>query len=115
MTDYAELHQRLQKVGQEHLLKFWDELSEDERKQLEQDISELDLNELKEYFDRATSSLAQNGLKLDDRLQPLPDDKLIRISRAPEELLNSYREEGLKQISLGHVGVLLMAGGQGKC
>ncbi|XP_061402035.1 UDP-N-acetylhexosamine pyrophosphorylase [Musca vetustissima] len=113
MTDYAELHQRLQKVGQEHLLKFWDELNESEQKQLVQDISELDLNELKQYFDRATTSLSQNGLKLDDRLQPLPDDKLISISRAPEELLNNYREEGLKQISLGHVAVLLMAGGQG--
>ncbi|XP_073822748.1 UDP-N-acetylglucosamine pyrophosphorylase mmy [Musca autumnalis] len=113
MTDYAELHQRLQKVGQEHLLKFWDDLNEIERKQLEQDINELDLNELKHYFDRATTSLEQNGLKLDDRLQPLPDDKLISISRAPEDLLNSYREEGIKQISLGHVAVLLMAGGQG--
>lgn len=114
MIDYVELNNRLQQVGQEHLLKFWDELNEDEREQLEQDISELDLNELKLYFDRATTSLNQNGLKLDDRLQPLPEDKLLSISRAPEELLNSYREEGLKQISLGHVAVLLMAGGQGK-
>lgn len=115
MIDYVELHKRLQQVGQEHLLKFWDELNENEREQLERDIAELNLNELKLYFDRATTSLSQNGLKLDDRLQPLPDDNLLSISRAPKTLLNSYREEGLKQISLGHVAVLLMAGGQGKC
>nr|XP_013105880.1 unnamed protein product [Stomoxys calcitrans]XP_013105954.1 unnamed protein product [Stomoxys calcitrans]XP_013106031.1 unnamed protein product [Stomoxys calcitrans] len=113
MIDYVELNTRLQQVGQEHLLKFWDELNENERHQLEQDISELDLNELKLYFDRATTSLSQNGLKLDDRLQPLPEDKLLSISRSPEELLAGYRDEGLKQISMGHVAVLLMAGGQG--
>lgn len=114
MADYAELHQRLTQVGQEHLLKFWDELSETERSQLKSDIAELNLNELKLYFDRATTSLTQNGLKLDDRLQPIPESKVVSISRSTEETLNAYREEGLKQISLGHVAVLLMAGGQGK-
>lgn len=114
MTDYVELHKRLTQVGQEHLLKFWDELTDTERKQLELDIAELNLDELKLYFDRATTSLSQNGLKLDDSLQPIPESKIISITRSSEELLNGYREEGLKQISLGHVAVLLMAGGQGK-
>ncbi|TMW50922.1 hypothetical protein DOY81_003995 [Sarcophaga bullata] len=113
MTDYVELHKRLTQVGQEHLLKFWDELTDTERKQLERDIAELNLNELKLYFDRATTSLSQNGLKLDDSLQPIPESKIISITRSSEEVLNGYRDEGLKQISLGHVAVLLMAGGQG--
>ncbi|KAM7354221.1 UDP-N-acetylglucosamine pyrophosphorylase mmy isoform 1-T3 [Cochliomyia hominivorax] len=113
MTDYVELHKRLTQVGQEHLLKFWDELNETERAQLQRDINELNLNELKLYFDRATTSLTQNGLKLDDRLQPIPESKVISIARSSEEILNGYRDEGLKQISLGHVAVLLMAGGQG--
>ena len=114
MTDYVELHKRLMQVGQEHLLKFWDELTDTERKQLERDIAELNLNELKLYFDRATTSLSQNGIKLDDSLQPIPESKIISITRSSEEVLNDYRDEGLKQISLGHVAVLLMAGGQGK-
>ncbi|XP_037828605.1 UDP-N-acetylhexosamine pyrophosphorylase [Lucilia sericata] len=113
MTDYVELHKRLTQVGQEHLLKFWEELSETERAQLKSDIAELNLDELKLYFDRATTSLTQNGLKLDDRLQPIPESKVISIARSSEETLNGYRDEGLKQISLGHVAVLLMAGGQG--
>ncbi|XP_023290955.2 UDP-N-acetylhexosamine pyrophosphorylase [Lucilia cuprina] len=113
MTDYVELHKRLTQVGQEHLLKFWEELSETERAQLKCDIAELNLDELKLYFDRATTSLTQNGLKLDDRLQPIPESKVISIARSSEETLNGYRDEGLKQISMGHVAVLLMAGGQG--
>ncbi|KAI8115116.1 hypothetical protein FF38_01360 [Lucilia cuprina] len=113
MTDYVELHKRLTQVGQKHLLKFWEELSETERAQLKCDIAELNLDELKLYFDRATTSLTQNGLKLDDRLQPIPESKVISIARSSEETLNGYRDEGLKQISMGHVAVLLMAGGQG--
>lgn len=114
MNDYVDLKRRLAQVNQEHLLKFWDELSESERELLVRDISELNLKELKLYFDRATSSLEHNGLKLDDRLQPIPDTKLISISRSTEEQLSQYREEGLRQISQSHVAVLLMAGGQGK-
>jgi len=56
----------------------------------------------------------ENGIKLDDRLQPLPEGKLISIARAPSEKLAAYRDEGLLQISNGHVAVLLMAGGQGE-
>lgn len=115
MTDYVELHKSLTQVGQEHLLKFWDELTPTEREQLKQDIAGLNLNEVKMYFNRATTSLTQNGLKLDDRLQPIPESKVVSIARSSEATLGNYREEGLKQISLGRVAVLLMAGGQGKC
>ncbi|XP_060665998.1 UDP-N-acetylhexosamine pyrophosphorylase isoform X2 [Drosophila nasuta] len=113
MTDYQTLHTRLAQVGQEHLLKFWPELTTDERSALERDINELNLNEIKMYFDRATISMNENGIKLDDRLQPIPDDQILSIARTSEDKLNSYREEGLQQISDGRVAVLLMAGGQG--
>eukprot|EP00099_Drosophila_melanogaster_P018039 NP_609032.1 mummy, isoform A [Drosophila melanogaster] len=113
MTDYLSLHSRLAQVGQEHLLKFWPELTNDERIDLVRDIEELNLDEIKLYFDRATVSMNENGIKLDDRLQPLPEGKLISIARAPLEKLDAYRDEGLLQISNGHVAVLLMAGGQG--
>ncbi|KAM8716571.1 hypothetical protein ACLKA7_003450 [Drosophila subpalustris] len=113
MTDHLMLHTRLAKVGQEHLLKFWPELTTDERAALVRDINELNLDEIKLYFDRATISMNENGIKLDDRLQPIPDDQILSIARTNEDKLNSYREEGLQQISKGHVAVLLMAGGQG--
>ena len=115
MTVFDILRERLAKAGQEHLLKFWDELNFDEQRQLCEDIEQLDLMELKTYFDRATASLSDNGsAKLDDRLQPIPNSKLFSLARTSEDKIEQYRNEGLRQISQGHVGVLLMAGGQGK-
>lgn len=114
MATYEELYERLSKVGQEHLLKFWSELSDSEQQELAADIKELQLNELKHYFDRCTASLSEDGIKLDDRLQPIPDSKLVSIARSSEEVLSEYRNEGYRQISKGHVGVILMAGGQGE-
>lgn len=94
-------------------MQFWDELTLAQQEQLVRDIEELNLNELKHYFDRATTSFSENGIKLDDRLQAIPESKLVSIARTSKEKLNQYRMEGLKQISQGHVAVLLMAGGQG--
>lgn len=113
MASFDELYERLSKVGQEHLLKFWSELSHKEQQELAADIKELQLNELKHYFDRCTASLREDGIKLDDRLQPIPECKLVSIARTSNDILNEYRNEGYKQISKGHVGVILMAGGQG--
>ncbi|XP_030376661.1 UDP-N-acetylhexosamine pyrophosphorylase isoform X2 [Scaptodrosophila lebanonensis] len=113
MTDYLALHARLAQVGQEHLLKFWPDITADERADLVRDIEELNLDEIKLYFDRATVSLNENGIKLDDRLQPIPEGKVISIARTSPERLSAYRSEGLRHISNGHVAVLLMAGGQG--
>ncbi|EDW57877.2 UDP-N-acetylhexosamine pyrophosphorylase isoform X1 [Drosophila virilis] len=114
MTDQLnELHTRLAQVRQEHLLKFWAELSADERTKLARDIDELCLDEIKLYWERATISMNANGIKLDGRLQPIPDGQILSTARTTSDKLNAYREEGLQQISHGHVAVLLMAGGQG--
>lgn len=114
MEDHLQLYTKLAQVGQEHLLKFWSEISVDERTLLKRDIDSLNLDEIKQYFDRATISLGENGIKLDDRLQPIPDRQILSTIRTSETKLNMYREEGLQQISKSRVAVLLMAGGQGK-
>lgn len=114
MIAFEELKKRLVEFDQEHLLKFWDELSGDERKQLHQDIDELDLGEVNSFFLRATASLEENGTKLDDNtIKPVPDSTFMSICNTSQEILRSYTEEGLRQISESRVGVLLMAGGQG--
>lgn len=114
IIDVNVLKERLAKFGQEQLLKFWHELGDEERQQLCLDIEELNLMELKQYFEKATASLSENSIKLDDRIQPIPETKLVSIARAPSEKLSEYRAEGLRQISKSRVGVLLMAGGQGE-
>lgn len=113
MANFEALKQSLANNGQEHLLKYWDELTEDERSLLVEDIGELNLEEVKEFFERATSSLAESGEKLDDKMEPVCEDKFLSISRSNSDELAKYYEEGLRQIADSKVGVLLMAGGQG--
>ncbi|EDV99053.1 GH13251 [Drosophila grimshawi] len=108
-----QLRARLAQVKQEHLVKFWPELNTEQRACLARDIAVLNLDEIKQYFDRATISMNENSVKLDDRLQPIPDGKILSIAGTTEDKLNMYREEGLQQIGNGRVAVLLMAGGQG--
>lgn len=114
MTAFELIREHLEKHGQEHLLKYWDELNEEQRRHLKADIEELDFDEVNEFFKRATESLEDDGsVKLDDRLQPIPDSLVLYISQTTKDVLNKYNLEGLTQIGAGHVGVLLMAGGQG--
>lgn len=113
MEGYKELHERLLEVGQEHLLRFWNELNDDERELLIKDIKELDLDKVEQYFKDTMSSLNANTLQLDERLQPIPDEKIMRIHQTQPSTLSTYHSIGMKHISLGHAAVLLMAGGQG--
>lgn len=95
MTNFESLKETLSRYGQEHLLGFWDELSESERKQLISDIQELNLEEVQTFFKRATASLEESSAKLDDRLQPVPESTFMSISRSSEEDLKTYNDEGL--------------------
>lgn len=126
MTTFDQIRERLEKHGQVHLLQYWDEITDDQRRQLKSDIEELNLAELTTFFDRATASLNECGggeniggggggadTKLDDRMRPIPDSQFLSTSRASVEEKREYEHEGLRQVAAGHVGVLLMAGGQG--
>lgn len=113
MTNFESLKETLARYGQEHLLRFWEDLNENQRKQLISDIQELNLEEIQAFFKRATASLEESSEKLDDRLQPVPESTFLSISRTSQEQLKIYENEGLSQIAESHVGVLLMAGGQG--
>lgn len=94
MTNFESLKETLARYGQEHLLRFWDELNESERKQLISDIQELNLEEVQSFFRRATESLDESSAKLDDRLQPVPESTFMSISRTSKEQLKIYEDEG---------------------
>ncbi|XP_075228047.1 UDP-N-acetylglucosamine pyrophosphorylase mmy [Lycorma delicatula] len=113
MSNLNKIKSTLQQYDQAHILQFWDRLTEDERKSLLQDISEIDIEEVCSYFKRAVESLAEDQEKLDNRLKPIPPHLYGAVSRTSPALLSSYEETGLIQVSESKVGVLLMAGGQG--
>lgn len=115
MTVSEVLRQKLEAFGQQHLIDFWLEISDDQRNQLKQQIEELDFAELKSFFERVTQNKNDDSSneKLDDKMRPLEDSQFVSVHRSPADLLQEYETEGLKQVSESRVAVLLMAGGQG--
>lgn len=111
--DVEALRHKLERYQQSHLLRFWDELSTDEKHELYNDISNVDLDEVNRYFAKATSSAQNNNKILDDRVQPIPDRLVTSYKNSNNEKLKEYEELGLREIADGKVAVLLMAGGQG--
>jgi len=111
--DVVKLRKELQRFGQEHLLQFWDELSEDHQHELFNELSALDLEEVQEYFKKTVVEMSHAGEKLDDRMQPLTESQCGSIAKSTDLELAHYENLSLEEISKGKVGILLLAGGQG--
>ncbi|XP_046388799.1 UDP-N-acetylhexosamine pyrophosphorylase-like protein 1 [Ischnura elegans] len=113
MSDLEKLKNKLAHYGQLHLLEFWDEINEDERKELFEDLSEIDFEDVTNLFRRAMESRSNAQEKADERLQPIPADRRGSITKTSPAILKSYEDAGMEQIANGAVAVLLLAGGQG--
>ncbi len=104
---------RLKLHGQDHLLRFWDRLDAIERKQLLQEIEELDLRLLDNLVE--TLVLTENdssGVPPLDKVKPievrrLPSTDAERVAR------RQVAEIGAAALAAGEVGVVLVAGGSG--
>lgn len=114
MLSFEDVRQRLKNQNQEHLLRFWSELSTEEQQKFLQQLNNIQLEKLNELFERADSSLKQlQKTYLDDKMKPIPPSQFQSEESCSSNILESYQIRGLEEVSDGHVGVLLMAGGQG--
>jgi len=111
--EVGKLREELSKFGQEHLLDHWDTITEQERRELYNEIKALDLTELTEYFNRTVGEMANAGQKLDDRMEPLDESQCGAVIKSTDEDLLHYENLSFKEIAAGNVGILLLAGGQG--
>ncbi|XP_071853759.1 UDP-N-acetylhexosamine pyrophosphorylase-like isoform X2 [Apostichopus japonicus] len=110
--DVDSLRNKLSSLGQEHLLDYWQELSEEQRQFLYDDIEGTNIPEIIEFYQNATKNVKNATRKVDEKMEPVPPELLGSVTRSGKKLKDWYNQ-GLKEISKGHVGVLLMAGGQG--
>ncbi len=94
--------EKLAEFGQEHVLKYYDELSEEERKALLEQIAATDMSILESVDHR--EELTKKGV-----ITPLAAMQIPEI-REKEEL---FTETGLEAIRAGKVGAVLLAGGMG--
>lgn len=107
----TELREQLAPYNQEHLLRFWDELDEQQQQQLSEQIRGLDL----EYLQRLVGA---------DQAHPEQEDWATLARRAkpplafrlndpnPRFSAEEARRAGEAALAGGKVGVVLVAGGQ---
>jgi UDP-N-acetylglucosamine/UDP-N-acetylgalactosamine diphosphorylase len=103
VTVPADLRQRLRDHGQEHVLAWWDQLSDAERTGLLEQLRGLDLEQLRKLYARREQGFPVPSA---DRIRPVPIARLDPADRAKRQL----GEDALRR---GEVAVLLVAGGQG--
>ena len=94
--------QKLEKYGQEHVLKYYDELSVEEKQALLTQIEETDMSILAACKNK--EELVQKGV-----ITPLAAMELDEIEANRE----SFTATGLQAIKDGKVGAVLLAGGMG--
>lgn len=98
----AEAKQKLARYGQEHVLKYYEELDEAGREALLQQIAETDMSILASCMHK--EELAQRG-----EITPLAAMELEEIAANRK----SFTAAGLEAIRDGMVGAVLLAGGMG--
>lgn len=108
--EQQKIIQRVMDAGQEHVLLFWPQLSDDSRQQLLAQIAKIDfqlLQTLNEHFiQNAQGNIVQGKLEPAE-FTPIPE--------TPEELeqFQHFRELGERALKSGRVAAFLVAGGQG--
>lgn len=100
--NYCEAEKILKEKGQEHLLRFWDELSDESREKLLSQIENIDWS----IFDRLRE---KDILEKRGEFEPLGALEVDEINKDEEK----YREAGIDALSKEKVATVLLAGGQG--
>ena len=113
----AELKSRLEPHGQEHVLRWWGELSAGQRQRLARQIESLDLPRIaalwKSKQQAGQKSSAEDLAEIARRA--VPPASIVRLPQTPAARAEWQRAhkigEGL--LKAGQVGAILVAGGQG--
>ena len=100
MLQRKDAENLLKKYGQEHVLRFYDELDENGQRSLLKQVEEIDFEML------GAIGAKQQGK---GKISPLGAVEIDEINERKEEFV----EEGLKAIREGKVGAILLAGGMG--
>lgn len=102
------LEARLVEYGQEHLLRFWDELNDAEKAALTAQIDTIDLPLMKRLTE--TWIFSEPEAEAFEEIRPVPTIPQVDSAREDARAALAAGEEALRN---GRVGLLLVAGGQG--
>src|SRR5262245_638977 len=97
-----DFRQRLREYGQEHVLAWWDHLTDAERQDLLAQLQALDLEQLRQLYARR------------DQAFPVPPaERIAPVPVIPLGANGPARQRGEEALRQGEVAVLVVAGGQG--
>ena len=108
---YENTQKLLEKYGQSHLLAFWDDLEEIQKRNLLEQIRRLDFAKINEWI--AEFIKKPNSVAISPELDPVPS---YRPEPKDYEQARKYTEAielGKELISRGKVAAFVVAGGQG--
>jgi len=108
-----DLLMRLEPFRQDHLVRFWNELADDEQDKLYAEISDLHVERLVQDFHKTIEESKMNSKILTEKMRPISDECKGSLMTSTREQLERYEDVGLKAIANGEVAVILLAGGQG--
>jgi len=108
---YQELFNKLQAHGQEHLLRFWNELDDCGKKNLATQLEDIDWDEMDQLIRDYVINKPITEIPAD--LSPSPYFPLHPADTEQADLYNKAEEYGRKLLREGKAAALTVAGGQG--
>lgn len=99
---YQEACKKLEEYGQQHVLKYYDELSEEQKAELLQQIEETDFSIVR-YVKHKDEALGTG------KISPIDAMELDEVARRHDE----FEKIGLDAVRQGKVAAVLLAGGMG--
>lgn len=108
--DEQKLIERVYEAGQGHVFRFWDELKDDSRRRLLNQLKEVDFDLLAELDRKFIQT--QEGDRIQGKLEPA-DFIALPKSQQEKEAATQARLTGERALQQGRVAAFLVAGGQG--
>ena len=106
---YLNLVSKVTSAGQLQLLRFWNDLSQEDKLRLAEQILQIDLVSLNQQFKDA--QLRRHG---DANIEPVSGDNTwSALTPGSDQERTVFRQTGLEAIAKNEVGVILLSGGQG--
>ena len=100
--NYQDAYRKLEEYGQQHVLKYYDELDEGQKAELLQQVEETDFSILQYMENKNTAAEEKN-------ISPIAAMELDEVTRRREE----FNKIGLEAVRQGKVAAVLLAGGMG--
>uniref|UniRef100_A0A914CAA6 UDP-N-acetylglucosamine diphosphorylase n=1 Tax=Acrobeloides nanus TaxID=290746 RepID=A0A914CAA6_9BILA len=107
MTSFETLSNKLGD-GQSHVLTYWDQLNDEEKHSLASQIDGINVGLYEQAFKEVQMLKPQSF----EQISPISEDRHIVKSELDPKIKDEHWDLGLKAISRGEVGAIVMAGGQ---